>query len=69
VPVTLGADGTFEPGTATPLFIGGSASFSPGRWVPSADGETIYTVDPESGQTDPFPITVLLDANAELARR
>ena len=69
VPVTLGADGTFEPGTALPLFVAATSSFSPGRFVPSADGETIYTVDPESGQADPFPITVLLDANAELARR
>ena len=69
IPVTLGANGTFESGTAKSLFVASTSSFSPGRWWPSADGETIYTVDPESGQTDPFPITVLLDANAELTGR
>jgi Tol biopolymer transport system component len=66
VPIAATPEGGIEPGTPTRLFGGTLGGLFPGRWVPSPDGQTFYAIQ-SAGRTEIFPITVVLDANADLA--
>jgi len=67
-PIAITPDGAIDPGTPAKLFGGSLGGLFPGKWVPTADGREFYLIQAgDVGRTEIFPITVVLDANADLA--
>jgi len=67
VPISVTPGGSLEPGNPVRLFGGAQGGLFPGRWVVSQDGKDFYLIQPSNfGRTELYPITVVLDANADL---
>jgi Tol biopolymer transport system component/predicted Ser/Thr protein kinase len=68
VPVSNAPNGGLDPGNPTRLFGGLQGGGFPGRWGPAVDGKEFLALQPANfGRTELYPITVILDANADLA--
>jgi Tol biopolymer transport system component len=68
VPIGITPDGALDPGTPVRLLPGAIGGNFPGRWVPTNDGREFYLIQAgDIGRAEISPITVVLDANADLA--
>jgi serine/threonine protein kinase len=67
VPIATTPEGGLDPGIPVRLFAGTQGGAFPGKWVPTLDGREFYVIQAaDLGRAEVSPITVVLDANAEL---
>jgi Tol biopolymer transport system component len=66
--IAITPEGGIDPGRPVKLFGGALGGLFPHKWVPTADGREFYLIQPSDVDRNVVsPITVVLDANADLA--